>query len=124
MADKATRSYTSDHIGRRAERYAAIRLLLKGWWPVARRYKTPVGEIDLIMRRGNVLAFIEVKYRPDAASGLYALQPKQAQRLQRAAEHYLTMRPDLSQLTLRFDLVVITPRWGFQHLDNVLSQTT
>lgn len=113
----------SDQTGRLAESYACARLMLKGYWPVASRFKTPVGEIDLIMRRGSKLVFVEVKYRNNLESGLYALQPKQAGRLQKAAAYYLAGCPIRPHITLQFDLVAVTPRGGFHHLDNILSQT-
>ena len=53
--------------GRRGEGFASLWLRLQGWRVLARRVKTPRGEIDLIARRGHTLAFIEVKWRATAA---------------------------------------------------------
>jgi putative endonuclease len=111
---------TSDRTGRRAEDRAVLWLRLKGWRIVERRWRTPVGEIDLVARRGGVLAFVEVKARPDRAAGLLALQPRQQRRLRRAAEFWLSGHPRDGNLTLRFDLVVIAP-WRLPlHVENVL----
>jgi putative endonuclease len=99
--------------GHRAERAAAWLLRAKGWRILARRLKTPLGEIDIVARRGRTVAFIEVKARPDLAAGLLALQPRQQQRLQRAATLFLARHPRFAEgHDLRFDLVVIRPwRW-------------
>lgn len=84
----------------------------------ARRYKTPVGEIDVIASRGRVLAFIEVKARPSIDEGLYAVTPAQAARIRRAAEMYLAAHPDCAGQDARFDLMVLRPwRWP-RHIKN------
>src|SRR5579859_3351957 len=72
MADAARRraAYRRGHAG---ERLAALRLLLTGYRILARRYRTRVGEIDLIARRGDVVAFVEVKRRDGLAVGLEAV---------------------------------------------------
>jgi putative endonuclease len=99
--------------GHRAERAAAWLLRAKGWRILARRLKTPLGEIDIVARRGRTVAFIEVKARLDLTSGLLALQPRQRERLQRAATLFLAQQPRYARdHDLRFDLVVVRPwRW-------------
>lgn len=99
-------AYRSGHAG---EFLAAMRLLLTGHRILARRYRTRVGEIDLIARRGQVVAFIEVKKRADLATGLEAVTPLSRQRIRRAAELFMRRNPALSELALRFDVMVITP---------------
>ena len=110
---------SADRAGRRAERLAAFWLRLFGWRILARRYSTPVGEIDLVARRGEVLAFVEVKARRSRADGLDALRPKQRRRWRRAAEYWLSGHRVDPATVLRFDLVVIVP-WRLPlHLANV-----
>jgi len=72
--------------GRRAERLAAWWLRLKGWRILAIRARTPVGEVDLVARRGRTLAFIEVKARASEAEAAIALDDYRLRRVARAAE--------------------------------------
>jgi putative endonuclease len=59
---------------------------------------------------------IEVKSRPDFATGAFALQPRQRRRIARAAEAFLAARPELAALALRFDVMVVEPRRLPRHL--------
>ncbi len=102
--------------GRRAERLAAWLLRLRGYRILARRFACPVGEIDLVARRGDLLAFVEVKRRDSPAAAAEALRPAQRRRIARAAEAFLSQRPELAGLRLRFDLVLITPGRPPRHL--------
>ncbi|MEQ9815290.1 MAG: YraN family protein, partial [Azospirillaceae bacterium] len=72
--------------GRRAEGVAALWLRLKGYRVLDRRVRTPVGEIDLVLRRGGTLVFAEVKRRVALADGMAAVGPAQRRRIGRAAE--------------------------------------
>lgn len=102
--------------GRRAETIAALWLMAKGYRIIARRYRSPLGELDLVARRGKVLAFVEVKQRAHADDALIAVGPKQQQRLVRAAAAYRARHRVFAELQPRFDLMVITPgRWP-EHL--------
>ena len=102
--------------GRRAERLAAWMLRLRGYRILARRFACPAGEIDLVARRGDLLAFVEVKHRDRPEAGAEALRPAQRRRILRAAEAFLQRRPDLAGLRLRFDLVLIAPGHLPRHL--------
>jgi putative endonuclease len=93
--------------GRLAEKLCALRLMLLGWRILARDYRTPMGEIDIVARRGRVLAIIEVKARRRAEAAPDALTPFQRQRIQRAALGFLQSRPDLARLDLRFDVMLV-----------------
>jgi putative endonuclease len=105
----------AEKAGRWAEHAAALWLFCKGYRLVARRVRTPVGEIDLIMARGRTLAFVEVKRRADAADALAAVLPAQRRRIERAAQWYLARHPAAAA---RFDVVAISPwRWP-RHLPN------
>ena len=95
--------------GRWAETVAAWSLRLRGYRVVARRYRTPLGELDLVVRRGALLAFVEVKARTDAEQALAALGVRQRERTVRAAELFLLRHPVHSGCTLRFDLVTVQP---------------
>ena len=95
--------------GRRGEALAAWWLRLKGYRILARGLRTPVGEIDLVARRGRVLAMVEVKRRDQAATALEAIGPRQQSRIVRAAKLYLQRNRSLAGLDLRFDSVVILP---------------
>ena len=72
--------------GRRGEALAAWYLRLKGWRILAKRVKTPRGEIDLIARRGNVVAFVEVKWRASGAELDHSIDAYRLRRVLAAAE--------------------------------------
>ena len=80
--------------GRTAEGLAVLLLRLKGWRVLARRYRTPVGEIDIIARRGRTLAFVEVKARDGAATAAEAAARRQRGRIERAARWFLAHHPE------------------------------
>lgn len=104
-----------------AERLAACWLQLKGYRIIARRLKTPGGEIDLLARRGRTLAVVEVKRRAthDGAAG--AISARQQHRLTQAARFVLAGKPEFMQLNLRFDALLVN-RWGWpRHVVNVWS---
>ena len=104
--------------GRGAEAAAAWLLRLKGYRILARDLRTPVGEIDLIARRGRVLALIEVKTRATRDQAAAAISPRQRQRIARAGEAFLARRPDLAALDLRFDALLLAPgRWPLHVVD-------
>lgn len=93
--------------GLRAESMAAILLRLKGYRIVGRRVRTRVGEVDLIARRGSVLAFVEVKARTDTDTAAWALGPHQRARIERAAQSWAAGHAWSHTLTWRFDLVLV-----------------
>ena len=95
--------------GRWAERRAALFLRLKGFRIIARGYKAPVGEIDIVARRGNLLAFVEVKARATLDGAAEALNQRQRRRIERAAGWFLAARPEMLGCELRYDLMLITP---------------
>ena len=95
--------------GRHGEVWAAIWLICQGWQILARRARTPLGEIDLVARRGRTLAFIEVKWRRSPEDALAALHPRQQDRLLRAAALWRSRRADLIDHATRFDLICLSP---------------
>jgi putative endonuclease len=95
--------------GRRAEALSALLLRLKGYRIVARGFRLPVGEVDILARRGAVLAAVEVKARREARAALESIKPRQRRRIARAAEAYLAHHPEAGDLTVRFDVMVVLP---------------
>lgn len=93
-------------------------LRLKGYRLVARRWRCPVGEIDLIVRRGQILAFVEVKARRTVDDAAESIDRRTRARIARAARVFLQQRPDLSVLDARFDAVLVAPdRWPDHRVD-------
>jgi len=109
MNRAAERRQAAERRGRRAEWLAALWLRCKGYRILARDWRTPHGEVDLIARRGDVLAAVEVKTRASLAGGVEAVLPRQQRRIARAALAYLGRLPDGAKLNLRFDVVVVVP---------------
>ena len=110
------RRVSAERHGHRSETIAAWWLRLKLYRIVARRYRTAAGEIDLIVRRGRVLAFVEVKARADFRAATEAVSPRQRHRIARAAGQFLAARPDLAGLDQRFDALLIVRRTWPRHV--------
>jgi putative endonuclease len=108
-------------LGKRAEFVAALMLRLKGYTILERRVPAASGgrgEIDIVARRGSVIAFVEVKARADLIAAAEAISPRQRERLMRGAEAYLAARPRLAHLSPRFDAVLAAPgRWPRHVID-------
>jgi len=111
------RAFRRGHI---AETAATWLLRCKGYRIVARRVRTPLGEIDIIARRGRTTAFVEVKERRSRDVALEAVSPRQARRLVGAARWWLAAEPAaVTALSdWRFDIVVVTPYLLPRHLPN------
>ena len=99
-----------------AEARAAAWLMAKGYRILAKRFRTPYGEIDIVARRRNLLAFIEVKARATLDDAAYAVTPRQQQRIIDAAQGWLMAHPEHAEFELRFDVVLIAPRRLPRHL--------
>lgn len=104
--------------GRYAELLCCWQLRLLGWRIVARDWRCPSGEIDILARRGGVLAVIEVKSRADVERAAAAILPRQRRRIARAVAAFLVARPELARLTVRFDVMLVAPRRPARHLPN------
>lgn len=102
--------------GLAAEIAAAAILSIKGYRLLARRYKTPLGEIDLIVKRGDLVAFVEVKARTSEAEALEAVGAAAERRIVGAADLWRARHPDAEGLHLRFDMVLVTPWRVPKHL--------
>lgn len=101
-----------------AEWYGALWLRLKGYKILERRYKTPVGEIDVIAKKGKLIAFVEVKYRPTLDEAAFSITRTQQMRIRRAASYYLALHQDVGSFDLRFDALLMTPHGRLRHLKN------
>lgn len=106
-------------LGHRGETLAAWALRLKGFRILARRYRTPAGEIDLIARRGDLVAIVEVKARPTLTEAMDAVTPYALHRIESAADLWLSRQPDHGRLSMRFDLVAILPRRWPVHVPGI-----
>lgn len=108
----------ADQRGRQGERIAAWWLRLKGWQIVGRRMRTRAGEVDIVARRGAMLAFVEVKARGSAAELYLAIDERRLARVAAAAEilwHDLAKPGD----DMRIDVILLAPGRPPRHLANV-----
>lgn len=108
----------SEEAGRAAERIALWYLRLKGWRLLCHRYKSPVGEVDLVMRRGNTTAFIEVKARKSLDGAVESVSPRQARRISAAARLFLSQDRKAALQACRFDIVAVSPYQWPRHIEN------
>ena len=102
--------------GLSAESRAAAYLIAKGYRILARRFRTPYGEIDLVARKRNLLAFVEVKARANLDDAAWAVTPRQQQRIVNAAQAWLMAHPEHAEFDMRFDAMLIAPRSLPRHL--------
>ena len=106
--------------GTHAETVAEVWLRLKLYKILARRYRVKGGEIDIIARRGDVVAFVEVKARAEMEAALIAITPQKQRRLRIAAARWLVQNPWAVSCTLRADAVFVAPRRLPQHVEDVM----
>ena len=106
---RSARGLKARRDGRWAEATAALWLMAKGWRVIGFRLKTAEAEIDLLARRGRVLAVVEVKRRRSLDEALAAVAPQQRSRLRAAGAALAARRPDLGDLAVRLDLVALGP---------------
>lgn len=104
--------------GRAAETLCVWHLRLRGYRILARGYRVAVGEIDIVARRGRIVAAIEVKARDSAAAASEAIAPRQRRRVARAFEQFLAAHPQHAGLTLRFDVMLVARGGWPRHLSN------
>lgn len=116
IAARRRRAYRRGH---RGEWLAAAALMVKGFRIVARRYKTRLGEIDLIARRGDLVLIVEVKARHTLQQAMDAITHGSERRIEGAADLWLSRQPDCGKLSIRFDMVAVLPwRWPV-HVENI-----
>lgn len=113
-------NYRAGHF---AESVARLILLFKGYRLVARNYVTgrgtAAGEVDLIVRRGRALVFVEVKKRRTLETTAYAVSLNQQRRIRRAAESFVARHPRYDGCDIRFDAFLLWPPCFFMHLKRV-----
>lgn len=119
---KRPRRATSDrkaaeNRGREGERRAAWWLWLRGWRILDRRVRTPAGEIDIVVRKGNLVAFVEVKTRATSVELDFAIDERRLARVAAAAE-YLMPRYAGPGDDIRVDVILIAPRTLPRHIEN------
>ncbi|QBM77581.1 YraN family protein [Sphingomonas sp. AAP5] len=103
--------------GRRGERLAGWWLRLKGWQILARRVRTPAGEVDLIARKDKLVAFVEVKMRATAAELDFAIDERRLARVAAAAE-YLMPTYAAPGDDIRVDVILLAPGTQPRHIEN------
>jgi putative endonuclease len=108
----------AEEAGRSAETVALWYLRLKGWRLLARRYKCASGEVDLIMRKGQTTAFIEVKARATLDGAVESVSPRQARRISAAARSFLGTDRKAHMQACRFDIVAVSPYHWPRHIAN------
>ena len=116
------RPSTTDHraaeaAGRRGERLAGWWLRLKGWRILDRRVRTPAGEVDLVARRGNLIAFVEVKTRATAAELDFAIDQRRLARVAAAAEVLMERYAGPGD-DIRVDVILLAPGTRPRHIEN------
>ncbi|MFY9895613.1 MAG: YraN family protein [Xanthobacteraceae bacterium] len=105
-------------LGLSAESRAAMFLIAKGYRIVARRWKTPFGEIDIVARRRRALVFVEVKARDRADEAAEAVTERTKRRIVAAAKLWLAHHPDDIERDIRFDVMLVAPGRLPQHIAN------
>ncbi len=96
-------------LGLSAESRAAAFLIAKGFRILARRWRSPAGEIDIVARRRKLLVFVEVKARERLDDAAWAVSDRQRARIVAAAEAWLAANPPNGILDMRFDAVLVAP---------------
>jgi putative endonuclease len=104
-------------LGLSAESRAAAYLIAKGYRIVARRFRSPVGEIDIVARRRGTLIFVEVKARERLDDAAEAVIVRQQRRIIAAAEMWLASHPDDINLDMRFDVMLVAPKSLPRHIE-------
>jgi putative endonuclease len=109
QAERTKRRRGAHLYGLKAESIAALILRLKGYRILARRFVISGGEIDLIVKRGAMIAFVEVKARADMEVAAIAISATKQRRIARAARVWLARNPWAAGLTLRGDAIFVAP---------------
>ncbi len=98
--------------GHRSEAFAAWALRLKGYRILERRFRTKMGEIDIIAQKGDLVAMVEVKARTTIAAALDAVTHDTQRRIINAGDIWLARQRDFARLSVRYDIVAVVPgKW-------------
>lgn len=114
-APKRTRAYRQ---GLWAETAAACLLRVKGYRVLERRFRSPVGEVDLIVVRRRRLAFVEVKLRAGLDAAAWSVTPHQQGRIVRAADYWLARHPAYQRHDIAFDVILMAPWARPRHMQS------
>ena len=117
---EGSRHAYSQRFGLKAETIAALWLRLKGYRILSKRFRASGAEIDLVARRGAMIAFVEVKARPDPDAALAAVTPEKARQISRAARNWLARYPQPPVMSFRLDAVIVSRRMLPRHVEAVL----
>ena len=101
--------------GRTSEYIAAAYLLMKGYRILALRYRTRLGEVDIVARKGEILAFVEVKARSHEQAGIDAVGYDSQRRIRAASDLWLAKHGEHAGLSQRYDVLVVLPRRWPRH---------
>ena len=104
--------------GSAAEYIAALFLILKGYRILALRYRTKLGEIDIIARKGDLAVFVEVKARADEMVAVDAVSYTSQNRIRAASDLWLARQRDYALLSQRYDIIAILPGKLPRHFPN------
>ena len=107
---------TTYKTGLAAEALCRLVLRLKGYRIVVSRYRSHMGEIDIVAARGRTVALVEVKARSTKDAALESIHPRQRERLERAANEFLARFPGFNTYNLRFDVMLVAPRRWPAHI--------
>lgn len=107
---------TSYKKGVDAEARAAAALMADGYRILNQRFRTPAGEIDLVVRRGSYLGFVEVKRRRSTAEAAWAITARQQRRIADAALYWLQANPDHGAENITFDAMLLSPGKRPEHI--------
>jgi putative endonuclease len=113
---KPPRPSAAFRTGLSAESRAAALLVAKGYRILAKRFRAPHGEIDIVTKRRKILALVEVKARASLDEAAFAVTPRQQARIINAAQAWLAAHPEHAEFELRFDAIPIAPRHLPRHL--------
>jgi putative endonuclease len=105
-------------LGVSAESRAGFFLLAKAYRIVARRYRTPFGEIDIVARRRRALVFVEVKARDTIDEAAAAVSERGKRRIVDAAQFWLAQHPGDVNAEIRFDVILVAPGKIPRHIAN------
>lgn len=115
MSDQKTRTHDQ---GIMAEGAAEIFLRAKGYKIIERRYRTKVGEVDIIALDGDYVVFVEVKARPTLDEALFSITPKMRGRISEAAMAFLAEHPNYTMRPMRFDVMAVKLPFTIRHMEN------
>lgn len=102
-----------------AETLAVLFLRFKGYRILVQRFRTPVGEVDIVAKRGASIVFVEVKKRKTAAAALESISQHNAARVRRAAQWWLQRNTMLAdKCNIRFDALALSPYCRIRHIEN------